>query len=123
MMLFFMMQVDQALGFAFGESRSASYVRIQGDGVTAGRTAEAMLAERSVESVLFRGRRMTETTNGERLDWAAGQLAKEEERRRRSKTPTVLIKPAAAAVTPRTSSSASSEITVSTVSGASSASL
>nr|CAD1823207.1 unnamed protein product [Ananas comosus var. bracteatus] len=27
--------VDQVLGFAFGESRSASYVRIQGDGVTA----------------------------------------------------------------------------------------
>nr|CAD1820535.1 unnamed protein product [Ananas comosus var. bracteatus] len=90
--------VDQALAFAFGESRSASYVRIQGDGVTAGRTAEAMLAERSVESVLFRGRRMTETTNGERLDWRGG-AGKEEERRRRSKTPTVLIKPAAAAVT------------------------
>ncbi|OAY69173.1 Patatin-like protein 7 [Ananas comosus] len=91
-------QADMVLGFAFGESRSASYVRIQGDGVTAGRTAEAMLAERSVE--------MTETTNGERLDWAAGELAKEEERRRQSKTPTVLIKPAAAAaVTPRTSPS------------------
>ncbi|KAE8771125.1 patatin-like phospholipase domain containing protein-like [Hordeum vulgare] len=104
--------VDQAVAMAFGESRATNYVRIQGNGITAGATAEAAMAERGVESVLFRGKKLMPQTNGERLDGVAEQLVREQHRRMDSKTPVVLIKPSA---TPRTSSSsASTLITVST---------
>lgn len=104
--------VDQAVSMAFGESRASNYVRIQGNGIAAGETAEAALTERGVESVLFRGRKLMAQTNGERLDGVAEQLVREHHRRLESKTPVVLVKPSA---TPRTSSSsASTLITVST---------
>jgi len=98
---------------AFGESRASNYVRIQGNGIApGGETAEAALAERAVESVLFRGRKVMAQTNGERLDGVAEQLVREHHRRLESKAPVVLVKPSA---TPRTSSSsASTLITVST---------
>jgi hypothetical protein len=106
------LQVDQAVSMAFGESRATNYVRIQGNGMAPGETAEAALAERGVESVLFRGKRLMPQTNGERLDAVAEQLVREHHRRLDSKTPVVLVKPSA---TPRTSSSsASTLITVST---------
>jgi hypothetical protein len=106
----FVWQVDQAVSMAFGESRATNYVRIQGNGIApAGETA---LAERGVESVLFRGKKLMAQTNGERLDAVAEQLVQEHHRRLESKTPVVLVKPSA---TPRTSSSsASTLITVST---------
>jgi hypothetical protein len=109
----FVSQVDQAVSMAFGESRATNYVRIQGNGIApAGETAEAALAERGVESVLFRGKKLMAQTNGERLDAVAEQLVQEHHRRLESKTPVVLVKPSA---TPRTSSSsASTLITVST---------
>ncbi|CAD6342137.1 unnamed protein product [Miscanthus lutarioriparius] len=104
--------VDQAVSMAFGESRATNYVRIQGNGITPGETAEAALAERGVESVLFRGKKLMAQTNGERLDAVAEQLVQEHHRRLESKTAVVLVKPSA---TPRTSSSsASTLITVST---------
>ncbi|KAF0902307.1 hypothetical protein E2562_015528 [Oryza meyeriana var. granulata] len=105
--------VDQAVSMAFGESRATNYIRIQGNGIAAGAaTAEAAMTERSVESVLFRGKKLMAQTNGERLDGVAEQLVREHHRRMESKTPVVLIKPSA---TPRTSSSsASTLITVST---------
>ncbi|XP_066371683.1 patatin-like protein 3 [Miscanthus floridulus] len=104
--------VDQAVSMAFVESRATNYVRIQGNGITPGETAEAALAERGVESVLFRGKKLMAQTNGERLDAVAEQLVQEHHRRLESKTPVVLVKPSA---TPRTSSSsASTLITVST---------
>ncbi|XP_040381162.1 patatin-like protein 3 [Oryza brachyantha] len=105
--------VDQAVSMAFGESRATNYIRIQGNGIAAGATtAEAAMTERSVESVLFRGKKLMAQTNGERLDGVAEQLLREHHRRMESKTPVVLIKPSA---TPRTSSSsASTLITVST---------
>nr|CAB3468737.1 unnamed protein product [Digitaria exilis] len=105
--------VDQAVSMAFGENRGRNYIRIQGNGIAGGETtAEAALAERGVESVLFRGRKLMEQTNGERLDGVAEQLVREHHRRLESKTPVVLVKPSA---TPRTSSSsASTLITVST---------
>ncbi|CAL5039994.1 unnamed protein product [Urochloa decumbens] len=105
--------VDQAVAMAFGESRGSNYVRIQGNGMAGGETAEAALAERGVESVLFRGKKLMAETNGERLDAVAEQLVREHHRRLESKTPpVVLVKPSA---TPRTSSSsASTLITVST---------
>ncbi|KAM0835011.1 hypothetical protein ACQ4PT_063216 [Festuca glaucescens] len=104
--------VDQAVSMAFGVNRATNYIRIQGNGIAAGATAEAAMAERGVESVLFRGKKLMPETNGERLDGVAEQLVREHHRRMDSKTPTVLIKPLA---TPRTSSSsASTLITVST---------
>ncbi|AQK66098.1 Patatin-like protein 3 [Zea mays] len=104
--------VDQAVSMVFGESRATNYVRIQGNGIAPGETAEAALAERGVESVLFRGKKLMAQTNGERLDGVAEQLVREHHRRLESKTPVVLVKPSA---TPRTSSSsASTLITVST---------
>ena len=70
------------------------------------------MAERGVESVLFRGKKLMPQTNDERLDGVAEQLVREQHRRMDSKTPVGLIKPSA---TPRTSaSSASTLITVST---------
>jgi hypothetical protein len=108
----FVLQVDQAVSMVFGESRATNYVRIQGNGIAPGETAEAALAERGVESVLFRGKKLMAQTNGERLDGVAEQLVREHHRRLESKTPVVLVKPSA---TPRTSSSsASTLITVST---------
>uniref|UniRef100_A0A0D9WT80 Patatin n=1 Tax=Leersia perrieri TaxID=77586 RepID=A0A0D9WT80_9ORYZ len=106
--------VDQAVSMAFGESRATNYIRIQGNGIANGgaATAEAAMEERSVESVLFRGKKLMAQTNGERLDGVAEQLVREHHRRMESKTPVVLVKPSA---TPRTSSSsASTLITVST---------
>uniref|UniRef100_A0A0E0GD32 Patatin n=1 Tax=Oryza nivara TaxID=4536 RepID=A0A0E0GD32_ORYNI len=107
--------VDQAVSMAFGECRATNYIRIQGNGIVAGAaaaTAEAAMTERSVESVLFRGKKVMAQTNGERLDGVAEQLVREHHRRMESKAPVVLIKPSA---TPRTSSSsASTLITVST---------
>ncbi|KAL5199899.1 hypothetical protein ABZP36_021102 [Zizania latifolia] len=104
--------VDQAVSMAFGESRETNYIRIQGNGIATGATAEAAMTERSVESILFRGKKLMAQTNGERLDGVAEQLVREHHRRLESKTPVVLIKPSA---TPRTSSSsASTLITVST---------
>ncbi|TVU08538.1 hypothetical protein EJB05_41946 [Eragrostis curvula] len=104
--------VDQAVSMAFGESRATNYIRIQGNGIAPGETAEAALTERGVESVLFRGKKLMPQTNGERLDGVAEQLVREHHRRLESKTPVVLVKPSA---TPRTSSSsASTLITVST---------
>ncbi|XP_008806818.2 patatin-like protein 3 [Phoenix dactylifera] len=100
--------VDQAVAMAFGKSRTTNYVRIQGHGVSLGRAddgveaAEQTMAERNVESVLFRGRKLTERTNGEKLGWVTEQLIKEHERRRSGSVPTVLIKPV---ITPRTSCS------------------
>ncbi|CAM0909391.1 unnamed protein product [Alopecurus aequalis] len=104
--------VDQAVSMAFGENRATNYIRIQGNGIAPGATAEAAMAERGVESVLFRGKKLMPETNGERLNGVAEQLVQEQHRRMDSKTPVVLIKPSA---TPRTSSSsASTLITVST---------
>ncbi|KQK17127.2 patatin-like protein 3 [Brachypodium distachyon] len=105
--------VDQAVSMSFGENRATNYIRIQGNGIAPGATAEAAMDERGVESVLFRGKKLMAETNGERLDGVAAQLVAEQRRRMDSKTPVVLIKPAA--MTPRTSSSsASTLITVST---------
>ena len=107
----FRSQVDQGVSMVFGESRATNYVRIQGNGITPGKTwRHAGGAGR--ESVLFRGKKLMAQTNGERLDAVAEQLVQEHHRRLESKTPVVLVKPSA---TPRTSSSsASTLITVST---------
>ena len=54
--------------------------------------AEEMLVQRNVESVLFQGMKMLVQTNGEKLEWLAGELIKEDERRKNSPLPKVLVK-------------------------------
>ncbi|KAJ8466223.1 hypothetical protein OPV22_028775 [Ensete ventricosum] len=88
--------VDQAVAMAFGENRATNYVRIQGHVAAPVTTAagEAALTERGVDSALFRGRKLSERTNGEKLDLFAGELIREHDRRRkRGAAPTVAIKP------------------------------
>ncbi|CAL5067104.1 unnamed protein product [Urochloa decumbens] len=96
--------VDQAVAMAFGQSRTSNYVRIQGTGsrrggggggggraprACGGETreqavwkAEAMLLQRSVESVLFQGRKLAGETNAEKLERFARELTKEHARRK-----------------------------------------
>ncbi|CAN6298474.1 unnamed protein product [Urochloa humidicola] len=91
--------VDESVAMAFGHACGSNYVRIQAgraaaalDAETATAAAGAMLAQRNVESVLFRGRRLSERTNAEKVDAVAAELVKEQERRRRSPLPNVAIK-------------------------------
>ncbi|CAD6213764.1 unnamed protein product [Miscanthus lutarioriparius] len=88
--------VDESVAMAFGHACGSNYVRIQASKVPAAHeaavAAEAMLAQRNVESVLFRGRRLSERTNAEKVDAMAAELVKEQERRRRSPLPNVAIK-------------------------------
>ena len=100
--------VDESVAMAFGHACGSNYVRLQAGKAptplhaeTAAAAAGAMLAQRSVESVLFRGRRLSERTNAEKVDALATELVKEQERRRRSPLPNVAIKEVAA---PRLSS-------------------
>ncbi|KEH37045.1 putative galactolipase [Medicago truncatula] len=113
--------VDQAVSMAFGECRLNNYVRIQSNGAMAkvnkGKPAktvsdlvavsEEMLAQKNVESVLFKGRKVVENTNLDKLELFGGELIKEEERRKTSILPTVVLKngsPSPRTSSPRTSS-------------------
>ncbi|CAN6170878.1 unnamed protein product [Urochloa humidicola] len=121
--------VDQAVAMAFGHSRTSNYVRIQGTGsrrggdgggkaprACGGETreqavwkAEAMLLQRSVESVLFQGRKLAGETNAEKIERFARELTKEHARRKQQQqavgqggvpgdgAPPVVVVPAAAA--------------------------
>ncbi|CAN6181202.1 unnamed protein product [Urochloa humidicola] len=119
--------VDQAVAMAFGHSRTSNYVRIQGTGsrrggggggraprACGGETreqavwkAEAMLLQRSVESVLFQGRKLAGETNAEKIERFARELTKEHARRKqqaveqasvpRDGPPPAVVVPAAAA--------------------------
>ncbi|XWS11476.1 hypothetical protein CRYUN_Cryun37aG0001300 [Craigia yunnanensis] len=137
--------VDQAVSMAFGEcggrssrSSSSNYVRIQGNGfippnskhkhnkskkssgeVVMSITKE-MLAQRNVESHLFKGKKRSEVTNLEKLEMIGGELIKEQERRKTSIfLPTVVLKqPQMHSPTPRTSS-ASATTSISTPSSCS----
>ncbi|KAJ0975740.1 hypothetical protein J5N97_017705 [Dioscorea zingiberensis] len=72
---------DMANGLRAGKTRAGKVV-----------AAEAALTERNVEVVLFRGSKLSERTNAERLENFAGELIREEERRKWSMEPTVVIK-------------------------------
>ncbi|XP_039138949.1 patatin-like protein 6 [Dioscorea cayenensis subsp. rotundata] len=106
--------VDHAVALAFAHARSSNYVRIQANcssmgacsGVDADSdpspsnvkvlvdAAEAMLKQKNVESVLFSGKRISERTNLEKLDWFAGELVLEHQRRSCRIAPTVAFKQA-----------------------------
>ncbi|KAF5475500.1 hypothetical protein F2P56_007300 [Juglans regia] len=105
--------VDQAVSMAFGQWRTSNYVRIQANIGTPARkhggfdcnlsaVAENMLTQKNVESVLFQGRKMVESTNIEKLELFAGEVIKEQERRKTSILATVVLKQASPS--PRTSS-------------------
>ncbi|PKI56350.1 hypothetical protein CRG98_023235 [Punica granatum] len=106
--------IDHSVAMAFGQCRSANYVRIQANGSTIGRCgpdvdtdaspenvktligiAEEMLKQKNVESVLFGGKRIAEQSNFEKLDWFAGELVQEHQRRSCRIAPTVAFKQAA----------------------------
>ncbi|WVZ59902.1 hypothetical protein U9M48_009987 [Paspalum notatum var. saurae] len=100
--------IDESVAMAFGHACGTNYVRIQAGKAPAPLRADSaaavageMLAQRCVESVLFRGRRLSERTNAEKVDALAAELVKEQERRRRSPLPNVAIKQVG---TPRLSS-------------------
>nr|ABK94145.1 unknown [Populus trichocarpa] len=112
--------VDQAVSMAFGNCRTSNYVRIQANGIIAKKhgiadksmksnkkadllamTAE-MLAQKNVESVLFEGKKIVESTNFDKLETFTGELIKEQERRKTSILPTVVLKQNSPS--PRTSS-------------------
>uniref|UniRef100_A0ACD6A9X9 Uncharacterized protein n=1 Tax=Avena sativa TaxID=4498 RepID=A0ACD6A9X9_AVESA len=85
--------VDQAVAMAFGHSRASNYIRIQALGsprARGGVAAEEMLSQKNVESVLFRGKKLGEQTNAEKLERFAHELVKERDRRRASSTPAVV---------------------------------
>ena len=74
--------------------------------------ADGMLTQRNVEAELFRGRRLSEKSNREKLDAFAAELVKEHDRRRSSPPgmlPNVAIKQVASAATPPRLSSATTE--------------
>ncbi|KAK7246120.1 hypothetical protein RIF29_40979 [Crotalaria pallida] len=109
--------VDQAVSMAFGECKMSNYVRIQSNGimtktnkVKSNKTtsdllaaSKEMLAQKSVESVLFKGKKVVENTNLDKLELFGGELIKEQERRKTSILPTVVLKNVASS-SPRTSS-------------------
>ncbi|RZR72200.1 hypothetical protein BHM03_00011158 [Ensete ventricosum] len=99
---------------------AAELVRIAGDGVadmvrtlplfflnatTLLSSLEETLSQKNVESSLFRGKKISDQSNGEKIEWFASELAKEDERRKKSRIPVVVLKQV---VSPRTSSTAAS---------------
>lgn len=102
---------------AFVECSKGNYVRIQSNGIMANKKAEGsprkttsdllavsedMLVQKSVESVLFQGKKVVENTNLDKLELFGGEIIKEQERRKTSILPTVVLKNASPS--PRTSS-------------------
>ncbi|KAJ8465118.1 hypothetical protein OPV22_027670 [Ensete ventricosum] len=113
--------VDQAIAMAFGHNRTSNYVRIQANGFgldnysprtsNADRLICAMeerLSQRNVESLLFRGTKILDQTNAEKLEWFASELIKEHERRKKSLIPIILLKQV---MTPRSSTATTNVIT------------
>ncbi|ONK65717.1 uncharacterized protein A4U43_C06F210 [Asparagus officinalis] len=45
--------------------------------------AETALSQRCVESVMFKGKKISQQTNGERIEWASSELIKEQDRRKK----------------------------------------
>ncbi|CAN6291632.1 unnamed protein product [Urochloa humidicola] len=88
--------VDQAVAMAFGHNRTNNYIRIQATGTPRAKggcgVAEEMLAQKNVESVLFRGKKVAEQTNAEKLERFAHELVKERDRRRTSPVSPTAVK-------------------------------
>lgn len=63
--------------------------------------AEERLAQRNVESVLFRGKRLSGKTNAETLEWVSAELVRQRDGRKGLPLPAAVFKEG----TPRSSSS------------------
>ncbi|XP_015883905.2 patatin-like protein 7 [Ziziphus jujuba] len=105
--------VDQSVSMAFGDFRMTNYVRIQANGVMANKNGglekidimeatKDMLAQKNVESVLFQGKKIAQSSNLEKIEVFSGDLVKEQERRKTSVLRTVVLKQMSPS--PRTSS-------------------
>ncbi|KAL1833906.1 hypothetical protein ACET3Z_003557 [Daucus carota] len=106
--------VDQAVSMAFTDCGTSDYIRIQANG-TVGAShgslkgdkkgllsrVEEMLRMKSIESVLFKGKKLANGSNLDKLELFSTKLIKEEERRKTSILPAVVLKQAGS---PRTSS-------------------
>ncbi|KAL6880239.1 hypothetical protein ACP4OV_011804 [Aristida adscensionis] len=125
--------VDQAVAMAFGQSRTSNYVRIQGTGTrrgggggggraapmacggeaeqTAVWEAEEMLRQRSVESVLFQGRKLAGETNADKLERFARELAKEHQRRKQHAAAALVVSSAARRQPPTPTAAAAAQNT------------
>lgn len=66
--------------------------------------ADQMLEQKNVESVLFQGKKLAESTNLEKLECFAGEVIKEQEWRRTSVLPPVVLKQSSPSSPPRSSS-------------------
>ncbi|CAH9077269.1 unnamed protein product [Cuscuta europaea] len=104
--------VDHVVAMSFGQSRTTNYVRVQANGPTSSGScgvnldtdpspnnvkrlvgiADEMLKQKNVESVLFGGKRISEQSNLEKLEWFAGELVLEHQRRSVRIAPTVAFK-------------------------------
>ncbi|KAL5716556.1 hypothetical protein ACHQM5_018228 [Ranunculus cassubicifolius] len=95
--------IDESVSMAFCGLSANNYVRIQ----TMLENADQMLTQKSVESALFRGKKLSDQTNYEKIESFAGDVIKEGERRRMSILPTVMFKNSSS---PRSSSATASTI-------------
>ncbi|KAG4956445.1 hypothetical protein JHK85_042825 [Glycine max] len=75
--------------------------------------SEEMLAQKNVESILFRGKKVAENTNMDKLELFGGELIKEQERRKTSILATVVLKNNNASPSPSRTSSATTLSTLS----------
>lgn len=66
------------------------------------------MSQRNVESLLFRGKKISDQTNAEKLEWFASELIKEHERRKKSLIPVIVLKQV---MTPRSSTATTTVIT------------
>lgn len=108
---------------AFGQSRMSNYARIQankgfvksekynkGNEMDMLKMTEEMLTQKSVESVLFQGKKCNKT-NLDKLEFFATEIVKETERRKTNILPTVVLRQSTTSSSPRTSSATTLSIT------------
>ena len=80
------LQVSMSGKLEFGGKEEAAMAKV-----------EKLLRQKSVEAMLFRGRRVSERTNAEKLERTAEELIKEGDGRKRCPFPVVLLKQSACA--------------------------
>ncbi|KVI08444.1 patatin-like protein 6 [Cynara cardunculus var. scolymus] len=110
--------VDQAVSMAFGKSRTTNYARIQANKGYINtehqkdmlKMTDQMLAQRSVESVLFQGKKCN-NTNLDKLELFATEIVKETERRKTDILPVVVLRQTTTPSSPRTSSATTLSVT------------
>ncbi|PKA66020.1 Patatin group A-3 [Apostasia shenzhenica] len=114
--------VDQAVAMAFLQNgtNNCNYVRIQAHGHGLQKplnrevkktmaAVQEILQQKSTDSMLFHGRKLSQQSNAEKLEQFAGKLIKEHDWRKKSPIPIVVLKQM---ITPRTSSATTITSTV-----------